>query len=182
MSRRDVYSVEIAGLKRDLRLFEIKPGLKIAILNILGDTELVQACAQQLSGKLKDIQYDVLVTAEAKSIPLAHALSVETKKPYVVLRKAYKPYMGAALKAETLSITTGQPQILFLDEKDIEMIQGRKVVVVDDVISTGSTLQGMRMILEKAGASVVAEAAIFTEGDRAQWENIIALGHLPLFT
>ena len=104
------------------------------------------------------------------------------KKPYVVLRKAYKPYMGAALKAETLSITTGQSQILFLDEKDIEMIKGRKVVVVDDVISTGSTLQGMRMILEKAGASVVAEAAIFTEGDRAQWENIIALGHLPLFT
>lgn len=182
MSQRDVYSVEIAGLKRDLHLFEIKPGLKIAILNILGDTELVQACAQELSEKLKDIQYDVLVTAEAKSIPLAHALSVETKKPYVVLRKAYKPYMGAALKAETLSITTGQPQILFLDEKDIGMIKGRKVVVVDDVISTGSTLQGMRMILEKAGASVVAEAAIFTEGDRAQWENIIALGHLPLFT
>ncbi len=182
MSQRDVYSVEIAGLKRDLRLFEIKPGLKIAILNILGDTELVQACAQELSEKLKDIQYDVLVTAEAKSIPLAHALSVETKKPYVVLRKAYKPYMGAALKAETLSITTGQPQILFLDEKDIGMIKGRKVVVVDDVISTGSTLQGMRMLLEKAGASVIAEAAIFTEGDRAQWENIIALGHLPLFT
>ena len=182
MSQRDVYSVEIAGLKRDLRLFEIKPGLKIAILNVLGDTELVQACSQELSEKLKDIQYDVLVTAEAKSIPLAHALSVETKKPYVVLRKAYKPYMGAALKAETLSITTGQSQILFLDEKNIEMIKGRKVVVVDDVISTGSTLQGMRMILEKAGASVVAEAAIFTEGDRAQWENIIALGHLPLFT
>jgi adenine phosphoribosyltransferase len=182
MAQRDVYSVEIAGLKRDLRLFEIKPGLKIAILNILGDTELVQACAQELSAKLKDKQYDLLVTAEAKSIPLAHALSVETRKPYVVLRKAYKPYMGAALKAETLSITTGQPQILFLDEKDVEMMKGKKVVVVDDVISTGSTLQGMRMIHEKAGSSVVAEAAIFTEGDRAQWENIIALGHLPLFT
>ena len=99
------YSVDIAGLKRDLRLFEIKPGLKIAILNILGDTELVQACAKALAEKLKDKQYDILVTAEAKSIPLAHALSVETKKPYVVLRKAYKPYMGAALQAETLSIT-----------------------------------------------------------------------------
>lgn len=182
MSQPDVYSVEIAGLKRDLRLFEIKPGLKIAILNILGDTELVQACAKELSKKLQGKQYDVLVTAEAKSIPLAHALSVETKKPYVVLRKAYKPYMGVALKAETLSITTGQPQTLILDEKDIEMMKGKKVVVVDDVISTGSTLQGMRMILEKAGSSVVAEAAIFTEGDRAQWENIIALGHLPLFT
>ena len=182
MPQRETYSVEIAGLKRDLRLFEIKPGLKIAILNILGDTDLVQACAKALSGKLQDKDYDLLVTAEAKSIPLAHALSVETKKPYVVLRKVYKPYMGAALQAETLSITTGQPQILILDEKDVEMMKGKKVIILDDVISTGSTLQGMRMILEKAGAIVVGEAAIFTEGDRAQWEEIISLGHLPLFT
>src|SRR5512145_484901 len=100
MSHRETYSVEIAGLKRELRLFEIKPGLKIAILNILGDTELVQACAIALSEKLKDKEYDVLVTAEAKSIPLAYALSVETKKPYVVLRKSYKPYMGEAIQAE----------------------------------------------------------------------------------
>lgn len=176
------YAVEIAGLKRNLRLFEIQPGLKIAILNILGDTELVQVSAKALAEKLKEVEYDILVTAEAKSLPLAHALSVETKKPYVVLRKAYKPYMGAALTAETLSITTGQPQTLILDEKDVEMMKGKKVVVVDDVISTGSTLQGMRMILGKAGSSVVAEAAIFTEGDRAQWSNIISLGHLPLFT
>jgi len=182
MSNNETHTVEVAGVKRDLRLFEIKPGLKIAILNILGDTEFVQVCAQELAKKLKDTEYDVLVTAEAKSIPLAYALSVETKKPYVVLRKSYKPYMGNALKAETLSITTGQPQILLLDEKDREMINGGKVIIVDDVISTGSTLQAMRMILDKAGASVVAETAIFTEGDRAQWMHIISLGHLPLFT
>lgn len=182
MSTHETYAVEIAGLKRDLRLFEIKPGLKIAILNILGDTEFVQACAKELAQKLNGTSYDLLVTAEAKSIPLAYALSVETKKPYVVLRKAYKPYMGDALKAETLSITTGQPQTLILDEKDVELIKGKKVVIVDDVISTGSTLQGMRLVLDKAKASVVAEAAIFTEGDRAQWMHIIALGHLPVFT
>ena len=182
MSQYETYAIEIAGLKRELRLFEIKPGLRIAILNILGDTELVQACAKELREKLKDTEYDVLVSAEAKSIPLAHALSVETKKPYVILRKIYKPYMGEALKAETLSITTGQPQTLILDEKDRELIQGKKVVILDDVISTGSTLQGMRMILEKAGASIAREAAILTEGDRAQWMHIIALGHLPLFT
>ena len=182
MSDYETYAVEVAGVKRDLRLFEIKPGLKIAILNILGDTELVQACAKELAIMLKDTNYDVLVTAEAKSIPLAHALSVETKKPYVVLRKSYKPYMGDALKAETLSITTGQPQTLILDEKDVEMMKNKKVVILDDVISTGSTLQGMRMILDKAGSKVAAEAAIFTEGDRAQWNNIISLGHLPLFT
>ena len=182
MASHETYAVEVAGLRRDLRLFEIKPGLKIAILNILGDTDFVQACAKELAQKLKDTDYDLLVTAEAKSIPLAHALSVETKKPYVVLRKAYKPYMGNALKAETLSITTGQPQTLILDEKDVELMKGKKVVIVDDVISTGSTLQGMRMVLDKAGASVAGEAAIFTEGDRAQWMHIIALGHLPLFT
>lgn len=179
---RSTYPVDIAGVHRELRLFEIKPGLRIAILNILGDTEFVLACAKALAEKLNVAEYDILVTAEAKSIPLAHALSVETGKPYVILRKSYKPYMGDALKAETLSITTGQPQTLYLDEKDREMIKGKKVVILDDVISTGSTLQGMRMLLEKAGATVTGEAAIFTEGERAKWANIISLGHLPVFT
>ena len=182
MTKRETYSIEIAGVKRELPLFEIKPGLRIAILNILGDTELVQACAKALADKVQSIEYDIILTAEAKSIPIAYALSVETKKPYVVLRKTYKPYMGTALMAETLSITTGQPQVLILDEKDHEMIHGKKVLVVDDVISTGSTLQGMRMILDKANATIAGEAAILTEGDRAQWMHIHSLGHLPLFT
>lgn len=176
------YSIEIAGLKRELRLFQIAPGLRIAILNILGDTELVEACGKALAQKLQSVDYDILVTAEAKSIPLAYALSLETGKPYIVLRKSYKPYMGEALQAETLSITTGQPQILILDEKDKYMVSGKKVIILDDVISTGSTLQGMRMILDKAGANVVAEAAILTEGEKSQWLHIIALGHLPIFT
>ena len=182
MSARETYAIEIAGIKRDLQLFEVAPGLRIAILNILGDTELVQACAKALNKKLGDVVYDVLVTAEAKSIPLAYALSIEAKKPYVILRKTYKPYMGDAIKAETLSITTGQKQLLILDEKDREMLQGKKAVILDDVISTGSTLQGMRMIIEQAGASIAAEAAILTEGDRAKWMHIVSLGHLPLFT
>ena len=182
MPTRDTYPIEIAGLKRDLRLFEVAPGLRIAILNILGDTELVQACAKELNKKLENVEYDILVTAEAKSIPLAYALSAEAKKPYAILRKTYKPYMGDAIKAETLSITTGQPQVLILDEKDRDLMKGKKAVILDDVISTGSTLQGMRMIMDKAGATVTAEAAILTEGDRAKWMHIIALGHLPLFT
>lgn len=182
MTQRETYPIDIAGVHRELPLFEIKPGLRIAILNILGDTELVTACARALAEKLTAVEYDVLVTAEAKSIPLAHALSVETGKPYVILRKSYKPYMGDALRAETLSITTGQPQTLYLDEKDREIMKGKKVIIVDDVISTGSTLQGMRMLLQKAGAEVVAEAAILTEGERAKWSQIIALGHLPVFT
>jgi adenine phosphoribosyltransferase len=179
---RETYPVEIGGVKRQLPLFEVKPGLKIAVLNILGDTELVEAAASGLAERLAGVGYDLLVTAEAKSIPLVHALSVRTHRGYVVLRKAYKPYMGEAIQAETLSITTGAPQTLYLDEKDRQLVSGQRVVLVDDVISTGSTLQGMRLVLGKAGAEVVAEAAIFTEGERAQWQNILALGHLPVFS
>ncbi len=179
---RDTYPVDIAGVHRELPLFEVAPGVRIAVLNILGDVELTEAAAQALAERLAATAFDVLVTAEAKSIPLAYALAVRMAKPYAVLRKAYKPYMGQALQAETLSITTGQPQTLFLDEKDQGLLRGQRVALVDDVISTGSTLQGMRLLMEKAGAQVVAEAAIFTEGDRAKWRQIIALGHLPVFT
>lgn len=182
MTKRGTYPVEIAGVHRELTLFEVKPGLRIAILNILGDTELVQACAHALAQKLSSINFDVLLTAESKSIPLIYALAVETKKPYVVLRKSYKPYMGDVLSAETLSITTGEPQMLYLDEKDIDLVRGKRVAIVDDVISTGSTLQAMQLLVQKANARVAAEAAIFTEGERAKWANIISLGHLPVFT
>jgi adenine phosphoribosyltransferase len=176
------YTVEVAGLTRELPLFEVAPGVKIAILNILGDTELVQATAQELALRLADRNPEVLVTAETKSIPLVHALSSKMDLPYIVLRKSYKPYMGKAIQAETLSITTGVPQTLFLDEKDQKLLIGRQVALIDDVISTGSTLQAMQLIMNKVNAKVVAQAAIFTEGDRAKWTDIIALGHLPVFT
>jgi adenine phosphoribosyltransferase len=175
------YTVEIAGLKRELPLVEVAPGVTIALLNILGDTALVRACAHALAKRLEGIGYDALVTAEAKSIPLVHVLSEETSKPYIVLRKSYKPYMSDAINAETVSITTGKPQTLYLDAKDKETVSGSRVVLVDDVVSTGSTQQGMRAVMEKAGAQIVAEAAIFTEGDEAKWQHIIALGHLPVF-
>jgi adenine phosphoribosyltransferase len=178
---RDTYPIQVAGVRRHLPLFEVAPGLRIAVLNILGDTELVEACARALTEKLAAYDYDILVTAEAKSIPLAHALSVRTQKPYVVLRKVYKPYMGVALSADTLSITTGEPQMLYLDEKDHELVRSRRAILLDDVMSTGSTLAGMRLLMEKAGTQVVAEAAIFTEGDQEQWNRVITLGHLPVF-
>lgn len=181
MKERETYSVEMAGIRRDLRLFEAAPGLRIALLNILGDTELVLACAKALAEKTNKIDYDLIVTAESKSIPLAHQLSVETKKPYVVLRKNYKFYMGEAIEAKTISITTGAPQTLYLDEKDHELIRGKKVLIVDDVISTGSTLEGMRSIIAQAGAKIAGEAAICTEGASEQWNGIISLAHLPLF-
>ena len=178
---RETYAVEIAGVERALPLFEVAPGLRIAVLNILGDTELVEACGQAMAERLAGIDYDVLVTAEAKSIPLICSLARETGKDYVVLRKSYKLYMGETVEAETLSITTGKPQTLHLDEKDRSRVRDRKVVLVDDVISTGSTLKGMQKVMAVAGAEVVARAAIFTEGDPDDWNHIIALGHLPLF-
>lgn len=179
--KTEFYPVEVSGVKRELRLFEIKPGVRIAILNILGDTEFVQAASKALAPQIAAKNPSMLVTAEAKAIPLAHQLSADMGLPYIVLRKSFKPYMGDALQSETLSITTGQPQTLFLDEKDRKLVKGAEIVLVDDVISTGSTLQGMRLIMDKAGANIIAEAAIFTEGDRAQWHNIIALGHLPVW-
>jgi len=179
---RQTHPVSVNGVNRDLPLFEVATGVRIAILNILGDTEFVQACAEALGKKLDPSSYDVLVTAEAKSIPLIHALSVETGKPYVVLRKHYKPYMGVALSAETLSITTGKPQMLFLDEKDHKLIEGKRVALLDDVISSGSTQKGMRSLVNSAGGEVTIEAAIFTEGDPEKWSRIVALGHLPVFT
>ena len=181
LPERETYRVEVEGVVRELPLFEVAPGLKIAVLNILGDTELVQACASALTGALDDYDYDLLVTAEAKSIPLVQAMAVASQKRYVVLRKNFKPYMGETLKVETLSITTGKPQTLYMDEKDRALIAGSKVVLVDDVISTGSTLEGMRSLVQQAEGEVVAEAAIFTEGDEGDWEDIVAIGHLPLF-
>lgn len=178
---RETYSVEIAGVKRDLPLFEVKPGLRIAVLNILGDTELVEASAAELVKKLDYLEYDLIVTAESKSIPLAHAMSVMTKKKYVVLRKAYKPYMGNALIVNTNSITTGSEQKLILDEKDLKLIKDKKVLIVDDVISTGSTLEAMRKLMKMADAQIVSEATVFTEGNQDDWQDIVSLGHLPLF-
>lgn len=181
MTQRQTYKVEVAGLTRYFPLFEVAPGVRIAIFNMLGDTEIVKAAAPVLAKKLADKAGDVIVTAEAKSIPLAYELSAVMRLPYVVLRKTYKSYMGRALKAETTSITTGRMQTLYLDEKDKPFIEGQNVILVDDVISTGSTLEGMKSLVAQAKGEVRATAAVFTEGD-FNWSHVIALGNLPVFT
>ena len=179
----ETYTIDVGGVRRNLPLVEVASGVRIAVLNILGDIALVRAAAGELSGPVRQRNPDVLVTAETKSIPLVHELAGLLDLPhYVVLRKHYRSYMGDALDVETLSITTGEPQTLYLDQKDRKMLAGRRVVIVDDVVSTGSTLEAMRDMVERADGEKVGEAAIFTEGDPDAWQDIIAVGHLPVFT
>lgn len=179
--KRETYMVEVAGLVRHFPLFEVASGVRIAIFNMLGDTYIVKAAAAALAEKLKDTPADVLVTAEAKSIPLIYEMSALMGLPYIVLRKSYKSYMGDAISAATVSITTGKPQTLYLDEKDQALVRDKQVILVDDVISTGSTLKGMETVVKKAGGDIMQTAAVFTEGD-ADWSHVIALGNLPVFT
>lgn len=176
-----VYTVQIGKLQRELPIFEVAPGIKIAIFNMLGDTEVVEVAATELAVQLP-ANAQVLVVPEVKAIPLGHALSARSGLPYIVARKIRKPYMVNCIAAEVVSITTGKPQTLYIDGKDRALIQGRNAVIVDDVISTGSTLQAMRALLANAEAKLVGEMAVFTEGDRDEWRNVLALGHLPVFT
>jgi len=178
---QEFYPIEIAGVRRDLPLFEVAPNVRIALFNMLGDYEIVEALADALVERLpKDA--DALMTAEVKSIPLAHALAVRMQMPYVVARKTRKPYMLGSVSVEVLSITTGAPQTLWLDGKDLHLVKGKRIILVDDVISTGSTLLGMRTLVNEAGGEVIAEAAAFTEGnDPEKWTHIIAMDNLPVF-
>lgn len=180
MTTRKYHTVEIAGLTRHLPLFEVAPGVTIAIFNMLGDTHVVKAAAAVLAEKLQDSTGEVLLTAEAKSMPLVYEMSALMGLPYVVLRKSYKSYMGDAINAQTESITTGKLQSLFLDEKDRILIEGKQVILIDDVISTGSTLKGMQTIVDMAKAETANVAAVFTEGDE-DWSHVIALGNLPVY-
>ncbi len=170
--------MEIAGVRRELPIVQVGPDVAVALLNLLGDTELTEAAAEELAKRLPP-EVETLVTPEVKAVPLAHALSRITGKPYVVARKTEKPYMINPISRQVLSITTGKPQLLVLDGADVPLIRGKKVAIVDDVVSTGSTLSGLRELIESVGGQVVAVLAVFTEGTPRQ--DVIALGHLPLF-
>jgi adenine phosphoribosyltransferase len=177
----EFYTVDICGLTRHLPLFEVAPKVRIAIFNMLGDTEVVEAAADALAARFPK-EADAILTAEVKSIPLAHAISARLGIPYVIARKTHKPYMVGSMSVVVHSITTGAPQTLWLDGKDLGIVRGKRIVIVDDVISTGSTLVGMRKLVEEAGGEVIAESAVFTEGnDPDQWGHIISVGNLPVF-
>lgn len=175
------YTVQVAGLTRDLPLIEVAPGVRIAFVDCLGDAELTHAAARALAPKLAPLGPRVIVTPEAKSIPLAYALAIELGCEYVTLRKQQKPYMKQVYSADTRSITSDQSQTLYLDARYHDLVANQPVALVDDVVSTGSTLEGMEKLLAQLNVDIVARAAIFTEGDEEDWDDIIALGHLPVF-
>ena len=176
----NVYTIEVAGVKRDLPIQRISPTLSIASFVILGDCEIVTKAAPILVEKLPEV--DVFITAEAKGIPLVHEICrLLGHKHYIVARKSIKPYMDAPLLDSVDSITTQKEQLLCLDGNDAEDIKGKRVAIIDDVISTGESISAIERLVEKAGGSVVARAAILAEGDAAKREDIIFLKELPLF-
>lgn len=174
------YSLEVAGVKRELPIIKLNDNLSIASFVILGDTEIVCESAKEIVKKLP--QVDILITAEAKGIPLVFEISrLLNMKKYIVARKSIKPYMDSPIVDEVVSITTQKKQILVLDEQDAEDIKGKRVAIIDDVISTGESIQGIERLVESVGGIVAAKAAILAEGSAAKRDDIIFLEKLPLF-
>ncbi len=171
------HTVVIGSESRELPIVNVGP-VSVALLNLLGDTRLTEAAADVLAKRVPE-GVEVLVTPEVKAVPLAHAISVRTGLPYVVVRKTHKPYMVGPISRTVNSITTGKPQDLVIDGADVPRLRGRAIAVVDDVVSTGATLTALTELLGEVDARVVATLVVFTEGDAR--DDVIAIGHLPLY-
>ena len=174
------YTLHVAGLTRELPIIKLSYDLSIASFVILGDTEIVKKTAPMIAKKLPEV--DFVVTAEAKGIPLAYEISkVLNLDEYIVARKSVKAYMEEPIEVEVNSITTTNSQKLYLNNQDANKIKGKRVALIDDVISTGQSLKALERLVEKAGANVVAKAAILAEGDAKDRKDIIFLEALPTF-
>lgn len=174
------YTLNVAGLTRELPIIKLSYDLSIASFVILGDTEIVRKTAPIIAKKLPEV--DFIVTAEAKGIPLAYEISrVLNLNEYVVARKSVKAYMEEPIEVEVNSITTTNSQKLYLNNQDARKIKGKRVALVDDVISTGQSLKALERLVEKAGGKVLAKAAILAEGDAKDRKDIIFLEALPTF-
>ena len=174
-----VYKMKIAGLERELPLCPVSDTLDIGAFIIFGDVELTVAAAKEIIEKCPE--FDYIVTPEAKSIPLAYEISRQSGKKYFVIRKKPKVYMTNPVPVEVKSITTASVQTLILDGSDSEEIRGKKVLVIDDVISTGESLAAVEKLLAKFDVDIVGKAAVLAEGDAADRDDIIFLEKLPLF-
>ncbi len=174
------YKIKVAGLERDLPICRVSDGLYIAGFVIFGDQELTVACARELLKMAPD--YDYIITAEAKGIPLAHEMARQrSDSKYILARKAIKLYMTDVFGIEVHSITTEKVQKLYIDGKDAALMKGKRVLVVDDVISTGESLRAVEELVNKAGGLIVGRMAILAEGEAAKRKDIAFLEKLPLF-
>ena len=174
------HTMTIAGLQRDLPLCRVTDDLYIGAFVIFGDAQLTEACARDLLKKAPE--YDYLITAEAKGIPLAHEMARQHgDRDYFVARKGTKLYMSSVFEVEVRSITTDRVQHLYLDGKDAEKMRGKRVLIVDDVISTGESLRAIEALVEKAGGIICGRMAILAEGDAQTRPDLTYLEKLPLF-
>ncbi len=174
------YRMNIAGLERDLPLCPISGELNIGAFVIFGDVELTERCAEALYAKAPE--HDVMITAESKGIPLIHAMCrISGKGRYVLARKSVKLYMKNVVKCTTQSITTESSQTLYIDGDDAEYLNGKRVLIVDDVISTGGSLASLENLVRQSGGKIVGKMAILAEGDAIRRDDIIYLEKLPLF-
>lgn len=176
---KDYYELHIAGLTRQLQKFAISDTMEIAAFILFGDVELVERCAAELLKKVPD--FDYIVTPEAKSIPLAYEMSRLSGKKYIVARKGVKVYMDRPEKAQVTSITTQKVQTLYLGHEEGDLLNGKRVLIVDDVISTGESLKAVQLLVEKFAGNIVASCAPLAEGAAADRDDIIYLEKLPLF-
>ena len=174
------YRMKVAGLERDLPICPVTEDLYIAGFVIFGDQELTVACAAELLKKAPE--YDYIITAEAKGIPLAHEMARQAgDKKYILARKGPKLYMRDIFSVTVNSITTAKEQKLYLDGADAALMKGKKILIVDDVISTGESLKALEALVEKAGGEICGRMAILAEGDAINREDLIFLEELPLF-
>ena len=176
------YSMEIAGLKRELPICRVTDDLYIGAFICFGDAELTVACARELLKLVPADSYDYLFTAEAKSIPLIHEMARQSgAKKYFIARKGEKVYMPDPIHVEDKSITTTGTQRLYLGSDDAALIRGKRIVLMDDVISTGGSLHAMEELVKMAGGTVVDRIAVLAEGGAAERKDIKYLGVLPVF-